>query len=66
MESDPELKREIAEERRELTNAVADLREELNHTAERGKQVGTMVAAVAGAALAIRTALKIRRRFGDD
>ena len=66
MATDPELKRELAEERRELTNAVADLREELNHTAERGKQVGTMVAAVAGAALAIRTALKIRRRFGDD
>ena len=66
MATDPELKRELAEERRELTNAVADLREELNHTAERGKRVGTMVAAVAGAALAIRTALKIRRRFGDD
>jgi len=65
MATDPELKREIAEERRELTNAVADLREKLNHTAERGRQVGTMVAAVAGAALAIRTTLKIRRRFGD-
>jgi hypothetical protein len=65
MATDPELKREIAEERRELTNAVADLREKLNHTAERGKQVGTVVGAVAGAALAIRTALKIRRRFGD-
>ena len=44
---------------------MADLREELNHTAERGKQVGTMVAAAVGATLAIRTALKIRRRFGD-
>ena len=38
----------------------------LSDAAQRGKQVGTMVAAVAGAALAIRTALKIRRRFGDD
>jgi hypothetical protein len=65
MATEPELKREIAEERRELTNAVADLRGELNHTAERGKRVGTMVAAVTGAALAIRTALKIRRRFQD-
>ena len=66
MASEPDLRREIADERRELTNAVADLREELDHTAERGKQIGTMVGAVAGAALAIRTALKIRRRFGDD
>src|SRR3954469_22050638 len=65
MATDPDLKRELAEERRELTHAGADLRDELNHTAERGKQVGTMVAAVAGAALAIRTALTIRRRFGD-
>lgn len=65
MPSDPELRREIAEERRQLTNAVADLRKELDHTAERGKQVGVMVGAVVGAAIAIRTALGIRRRFGD-
>ena len=48
MPSDPELRREIAEERRELTNAVADLRKELDHTAERGKQVGVVVGAVVG------------------
>ena len=36
MPSDPELRREIADQRRELTNAVADLRKELDHTAERG------------------------------
>ena len=65
MPSDPELRREIADERRQLTNAVADLRKELDHTAERGKQVGVMVAAVVGATIAIRTALRIRRRFGD-
>ena len=63
MPSDPELRREIAEERRELTNAVADLRKELDHTAERGKQVGVVVGAVVGAAIAIRTALRIRRHF---
>ena len=65
MPSDPDLRREIADERRLLTNAVADLRKELDHTAERGKQVGVMVGAVVGAAIAIRTALRIRRHFGD-
>jgi hypothetical protein len=65
MPSDPELRREIAEERRELTSAVADLRKELDHTAERGKQVGVMVGAVVGAAIAVRTALKVRRHFRD-
>jgi hypothetical protein len=64
MPSDPELRREIADERRQLTNAVADLRKELDHTAERGKQVGVMVGAVVGTAIAIRTALRIRRHFG--
>jgi hypothetical protein len=65
MPNDPDLRREIADERRQLTNAVADLRKELDHTAERGKQVGVMVGAALGAAIAIRTALRIRRRFSD-
>jgi hypothetical protein len=65
MPSEPDLRREIADERRELTNAVADLREQLDKTAERGKQIGVMVGAVAGALVAIRTALKIRRRHQD-
>jgi hypothetical protein len=65
MATEPELRREIADERRKLTSAVADLRKELDQTAERGKQLGVALGVVAGAALAIRTALKIRRRFGD-
>jgi hypothetical protein len=65
MASESDLRREIADERRELTNAVADLREELDKTAERGKRIGVMVGAVAGTLLALRTALRIRRRFGD-
>jgi hypothetical protein len=65
MAAESELRREIADERRELTNAVADLREELDKTAERGKQLGVMVGAAAGALLALRTALKIRRRHQD-
>ena len=63
MASEPDLRREVADERRELTNAVADLREELDRTAERGKRIGTVVGAVAGTLLTVRTALKIRRRF---
>jgi hypothetical protein len=65
MATESDLKREIAEERRELTNAVASLREEIGEATERGKQVGIAVGAVTGALLALRTALKIRRRFGD-
>jgi hypothetical protein len=65
MATEPDLKREIADERRELTNAVADLRKELDQTAERGKRLGVMVGTVVGTLLAVRTALKIRRRFRD-
>ena len=38
MATEPELKRGLAEERRGLTNAVAELREELGQTADRGKK----------------------------
>lgn len=66
MPTEPDLRRDIADERRELTNAVADLREELDKTAERGKRLGVRVGTVAGALIAVRTALKIRRRHRDD
>jgi hypothetical protein len=62
MPSESELRRGIADERRELTNAVASLREELGQTAERGKRLGTAVGAVTGAVLAARTLLRLRRR----
>lgn len=65
MASEPELRREIADQRRELTNAVADLRVELDKTAERGKQIGVAIGVVTGAAITIRTALRIRRHFRD-
>jgi tetrahydromethanopterin S-methyltransferase subunit G len=66
MATEPELKREIADERRELTNAVADLRGEIGQATERGKQIGIKVGAVTGALIALRTALRIRRRHRDD
>ena len=62
MATESELKREIADERRELTNAVASLRAELGQTAERGKRLGVKVGAATGAAIATRTLLKLLRR----
>ena len=66
MATEPDLRREIADERRELTNAVADLRREIDQTAERGKRIGTAVGAAAGALIAVRTLAKLLRRRGDD
>jgi hypothetical protein len=65
MPNEAELRQEIADERRELTNAVADLRKELDQTAERGKRIGITAGALAATAIAVRTALKIRRHFRD-
>jgi len=56
-----DIRREIAGERTELTEAVADLREELGQAAERGKQVGRVVAALGAAALAFRALRSLRR-----
>jgi hypothetical protein len=62
MATETELKREIADQRRELTDAVASLREELGHTAERGKKLGVALGAATGAALAAKTLVKLLRR----
>ena len=47
MASESELREEIAAERRELTDAVASLRKELDHAADRGKKIGVVVGAAA-------------------
>jgi hypothetical protein len=60
MGTEAELREEIAAERDKLTDAVASLRTELDHAAERGKQIGVLV----GAALAAR--LLIKRLRSDD
>jgi hypothetical protein len=65
MPKETEIREEIADERRQLTDAVEALREEIDHTAERGKRIGIAVGAVTGAVLTIRTALRIRRHFRD-
>lgn len=61
MATESELRQEIADERRELTNAVESLRTELDHAAERGKQIGALL----GAALAARMLIKRLRRSDD-
>ena len=66
MATEPDLRREIADERRHLTNAVADLREELGQTAEKGKRIGIMVGAATGALIAARTLARLVRRRDDD
>ena len=62
MATESDLKREIADERRELTNAVTSLRAELGQTAERSKRLGAAVGAATGAALAAKTVVKLLRR----
>lgn len=62
MATESELKREIADERRKLTNAVADLREELGQTADRSKKLGVKVGAAAGTAMVARMVVRLLRR----
>ena len=62
MATESELRQEIADERRELTSAVESLRTELDHAAERGKQIGVLL----GAALAARMLIKRLRSRDDD
>lgn len=65
-ETEQALRREIAEERRELTEAVGTLREELDEVKARTAKIGKAVGAAAGAALAARTVFRIVRRRRDD
>jgi hypothetical protein len=65
MPTEHDLRREIADERRQLTNAVADLRREIDQTAERGKRIGVAVGAAAGALIAARTLSRLLRRRSD-
>jgi hypothetical protein len=65
MANESELRQEVADERRQLTNAVADLRLELDQAAERGKKIGIAVGAVTATVVAVKTALRVRRLFRD-
>jgi hypothetical protein len=62
MADESEIRRELAGEREELKSAVASLREELGHAADRGKKVGAAVAAVGSVAAAVRLVRRLRGR----
>jgi hypothetical protein len=62
MPESPEIRQELAEERRELKDAVADLRGELDEKVEQGKKLAVIVGAAAGAAVLTNLALKLTRR----
>lgn len=57
-----DLRREIADERAQLSDAVSTLRHELGTVAERGKKAGAAMGAAMGALTALRIALRLRRR----
>ncbi|MGH2935345.1 MAG: hypothetical protein ACRDL2_12655 [Gaiellaceae bacterium] len=61
MATKTDIRKELAGEREQLTGAVADLREELGHAAERGKKVGMAIAAAGSAATVAKLVLKLRR-----
>lgn len=68
-DTERELRQEIADERRELTNAVGSLRDELDEAKAKTKKIGKVAAAATGAALAGRTVFRLvrrRRDSGDD
>jgi hypothetical protein len=60
MGTESELRQEIAAERDKLTDAVASLRTELDHAAERGKKVGVVIGA------AVAAGLLLKRLRSDD
>ena len=61
MATETEIRRELAGEREQLSEAVAELREELGHAADRGKKVGATVGAVAGLAAFAKVVRRFRR-----
>jgi len=62
MADESEIRRELAGEREQLKSAVASLREEVGHVADRGKRVGAAVAAVGSVATAIGVVRRLRGR----
>jgi hypothetical protein len=62
MATSSDLRRELADERSELTEAVAELREELGHAADRGKKAGAAAAAAVGGLIALRAIWRRVRR----
>jgi len=62
MPESPEIRQELAQERRALKEAVAELRNELDEKAQQGKKVAVIAGAATGAVVVTRIALKLARR----
>lgn len=62
MPEPPELRQELAEERRELKEAVAELRGEIDEKTQQGKKLAATVGAATTAILLARAVLKLKRR----
>ena len=62
MRKNSELNQELADEKRELKEAVTALRKELDETATRGKNVAKKVGAAVLAMVAVKKLLKLKRR----
>ena len=62
MRKNTELHEELANEKRELKEAVTDLRKQLDETATRGKKVATKVGAALLATVVAKKLLKLKRR----
>ena len=62
MGTESEIRRELAGERAQLADSVADLRDELGKVADRGRRVGVALGAAGGTLAALRLALRLRRR----
>ena len=62
MRKNTELHQELADERRELKEAITALRNELEETAKRGKKVATKVGAAVLATVVAKKLLKLKRR----
>lgn len=65
MVTETDIKKDIAGERRQLTDAVATLRGELDQTAERGRRIGVAVGAAAGAAVVVKMLVRLVRGKND-
>jgi len=62
MRKNTEVHQELANEKRELKEAVTELRKQLDETATRGKKVATKVGAAVLATVVAKTLLKLKRR----
>jgi len=66
MRKNTEVHQELANEKRELKEAVTELRKQLDETATRGKKVATKVGAAVLATVVAKTLLKLKRRKSSD